>query len=123
MERVARITGVVGTLTWAGYNPAASINNYVVTRHQHQWALSATVVQVNKYNITQRPLVFTAPHQKGRWRWPVRRVRFPVGDYPPDVVPFVLTAELDPPDFHPEGPIYVVPVRTTRSRQTVVING
>jgi hypothetical protein len=123
MDGVGKLTGVVGRLEW-GWHPAASINGYTITRTKKTkaWALRATVVHVDAFNITQRPLVFIAPHQRGAWRWVVRRVRFPDGDYPPARVPFVVTAELDPPDFNPEGPIYVVPVRGAGSDAAVVVD-
>jgi len=114
---LAQLTGVVGRVEW-GWNPAASINGYTVTCSKTQeWTLRATVINVNVFNITQRPLVFIAPHAHGAWRWVIRQVHFPEGgDHPPKHLPFGLTAVLEPPDLKPEGPIYVVPVRATGDR-------
>lgn len=99
---VGTLTGVVGRVEW-GYNPAASVNNYTITRTKNPhtaaktWRLRATVVMVNQFNMAQRPLRFVAPHKNGQWEWMIRRVMFPGGvDYPPPA-PFTFTAELDPP--------------------------
>jgi len=108
-----RLTGVVGKIDWS-YYAAAAINGYQVSRDASgTWTLQATVVTANSFNLTQRPLVFVAPYDKGEWRWWIQTLRFPDGrDYPPDRAPFVITATLDPPDVQPKkGPIYVLPIR------------
>lgn len=91
------ISGVVGKIE-RGYYPAASINGYVITRGRAGWALRATVVACDAFNLSQRPLVFIAPFDRGEWRWRIRRVEYPEGDYPPARVPFAIRATLDPPD-------------------------
>src|SRR5262245_14540741 len=103
-----RLTGVVGKIEWS-YYAAASINGYTVTRASDgTWALRATVVNANAYNMTQRPLIFIAPHQGGEWRWAIRTIRFPEGDRPPDRYPYPITAALDPPDaLARRGTLYV----------------
>src|SRR5262245_45443276 len=113
---MGQLTGVVGRLQW-GWNPAGSINGYTVTCSKTRaWTLRATVIQINVFNITQRPLAFIAPHANGAWRWMIRELQFPDGtDHPPTRMPFGITAALQPPDQKPEGPIYVVPVRPTRA--------
>ena len=101
------VKGVVGKIE-RGYYPAASLNNYVVTRGRDGWALTATVVAWDAFNLTQRPLVFLAPHTGGEWSWRIRALRFPEGDYPPARGPFTIRATLDPPDtMTRKGPIYV----------------
>lgn len=84
-----QITGVVGQIKWA-YYVAASINGYTVTRTPtNEWSVRGTVVLSDAFKLAQRPLFFVAPHEKGEWRWPVRRIHF--------VEPNQLVAELDPP--------------------------
>jgi len=70
---VGVIRGVVGQIRWSYYN-AAAVNGYTVVRKangrgQPEWSLKGTVVAVDKFKMTQRPLIFTAPHDKGRWQW------------------------------------------------------
>lgn len=106
------ISGVVGKIDWS-YYAAAAINGYRVTVSKSgDWTLSATVITANAFNLTQRPLVFIAPTNGGEWRWRIRTIRFPDGrDVPPDRVPFVISAALEPPDLQPQKGIYVVPIR------------
>jgi hypothetical protein len=82
------IKGVVGQIMW-GYYPAASINGYTVVRNGTAWSLRATVVMSDAFKMTQKPLIFIAPHQHGRWSWPIKSVQIQNG---------ALTAELGPPD-------------------------
>ena len=65
------IRGVVGAITWAYYT-AARIEGYTVTRSSTgAWSLSATIVVADAFKLSQRPLQFVAPHQKGKWTWPI----------------------------------------------------
>lgn len=67
----ASIRGVVGQIKWAYYN-AAAVNGYTVARSpEGQWSLRATIVMSDAFKLSQRPLVFVAPHEKGEWRWPI----------------------------------------------------
>lgn len=97
----AAIRGVVGQIKWA-YYLAAAINNYTVTRDvQGQWRLRATVVQCDRFKLSQRPLVFVAPHARGEWRWPITGYELQAG---------ALTASLGAPEeVSPYG--IVLPVR------------
>jgi len=74
MDTGATISGVVGQIKWAYYN-AAAVNGYTVgrvkTRAGITWTLVATVVMVDKFKMSQRPLYFVAPHARGAWRWPI----------------------------------------------------
>lgn len=98
------IRGVVGHIRWQRF-PAAVIEGYRVTRSRAgQWALSATVVSANAYNLRQTPLTFVAPHAHGEWRW---RIRTPVVY---DRPPFALTVDLGPP----EGETVHEPLRPSR---------
>jgi hypothetical protein len=75
----ARITGVVGQVKWGYYN-AAAINGYTVVRNLHgRWSVSGQVVISDAFKMSQRPLFFVAPHQKGEWRWPMETWRVSEG--------------------------------------------
>lgn len=64
----------MGQIKWAYYT-AAAINGYTVTRDENQqWSLRATVVMADSFKLSQRPLVFVAPHEKGDWRWPIEEI-------------------------------------------------
>ncbi len=68
---VGSITGVVGQIKWS-YYVAAAINGYTVTRTpEGVWRLTGAVIQSDAFKLTQRPLVFVAPHANGAWRWPI----------------------------------------------------
>ena len=112
------ITGVVGHIKW-GWNPAAAINGYTVTVTKHGvWSLRATVINANAFNLTQRPLVFVAPHEKGEWVWRLRAVRFVDSNGFTTTIPrapFALHAELAAPDLKQPGVIYVGSVLPVRS--------
>jgi hypothetical protein len=85
------IRGVVGTIKWAYYN-AAAINGYRVTQTPDgQWHLRATVVPglSDSFKLSQRPLRFVAPTEKGEWTWPIRELTIEHG---------TLRASLGPPE-------------------------
>jgi hypothetical protein len=68
------ITGVVGQLKWA-YYMAGAINGYTVARvNATTWTLAGTLVTADPFKMSQRPLVFVAPHQGGEWRWVVQEL-------------------------------------------------
>lgn len=82
------IKGVVGQIKW-GYYVAAAINGFTVSRSpSNEWRVTGVVVREDAFNITQRPLVFVAPHAKGEWRWPIESLH---------IVDGTLTARLCPP--------------------------
>lgn len=70
MFRDLKVTGVQGSLRW-GYHQAAALRAYTITRIDGGFALSATVVSQDAFRVSQRPLVFEAPHEHGAWRFPV----------------------------------------------------
>lgn len=85
----AAIRGVVGQVKWA-YYMAAALNGYTVRRSATgAWSLRGVVVQADAFKLSQRPLVFVAPHDKGEWRWPILDFELQAG---------TLTARLGPPD-------------------------
>jgi len=94
------VTGVVASLKW-GYYFAASINGYTVTIRRNRqtkartWRLVATVIQCDAFKLTQRPLMFIAPHDKGEWHGEIRAIHFDGADRPPASAPFTITADLD----------------------------
>jgi hypothetical protein len=66
-----QIRGVVGQVKWS-YYIAAGIHGYTVQRDQAgAWSLRGAVVVSDAFKLSQRPLVFVAPHAKGEWRWPI----------------------------------------------------
>lgn len=74
MDGLAIIRGDVAWIEW-GYYRAAAINGYTVTgtgpKGARRWALRAHVLLADAFKMTQRPLVFVAPHAHGIWRWPL----------------------------------------------------
>lgn len=61
------ITGVQGTLWWSHY-AAATLHPWTLVRDGGVWTLTATVVTVDAYRASQRPLTFVTPNG---CRWPV----------------------------------------------------
>lgn len=65
------ITGVTGYVKWSYYT-AGQIEKYTVTRSpEHKWTLRGTVVLSDAFKMSQKPLVFVAPHEGGAWTWPI----------------------------------------------------
>jgi hypothetical protein len=67
------IRGQAGTLVWAGRD-AARLGAWTIwkqeqARGRHSWHLSARVLRADAFQCRQTPLLFTAPHAKGRWCW------------------------------------------------------
>lgn len=74
MPELGSVKGVVAQIKWS-YFTAAAINGYTVTRSaDNTWALRATVVMSDSFKLSQRPLLFVAPHQSGDWRWPIEEI-------------------------------------------------
>jgi hypothetical protein len=84
------LSGVIGAIKWGHYT-AAAIHGYTVSPTDKTltvWRLTATVVLADAFKMAQTPLVFTAKHAKGEWRWPVTSLARAEGS---------LTATLGPP--------------------------
>jgi hypothetical protein len=64
------VRGLTGQVTW-GYHLAGSVSQWTVEKSDGGWSLSATVVNPDAFRLSQRPLVFVAPHKDGSWRWPI----------------------------------------------------
>lgn len=69
------LRGESGALLW-GYRSAASLSKWRVSRPENAttWTLTATVDTVDPFQARQRPLLFTAPRDKGRWCWEVQEI-------------------------------------------------
>jgi hypothetical protein len=68
------LSGVIGSIKWGHYT-AAGIHGYTVAptnKALTEWTLTATVVLADAFKMAQSPLVFTAKHAKGEWRWPIK---------------------------------------------------
>jgi len=65
------VRGVVGLIKW-GYFNAAAINGYTVRygRDGHHM-VTGTVVNSDKFKMSQKPLMFVAPHAGGAWVWDI----------------------------------------------------
>ena len=94
MEGQAIIRGVVAQVRWAYYT-AAAVEGFTVVRNTTprrpgvpaRWSLKARIITSDPFKMQQRPLMFIAPHAKGRWQWPIE-------DY--IVINGELTAKLGP---------------------------
>ena len=54
-----------------GYHVAGTVGAWTVTRGEHGWTLTASIVKTDTFRMSQRPLVFVAGHALGVWRWPI----------------------------------------------------
>jgi len=75
------IRGTVGQIRWA-YYVAAGVEGYTAMRRQKPrpgvrdtWTLSARIVGADAFKMAQRPLLFVAPFDRGRWLWPIEEFR------------------------------------------------
>ena len=64
------LRGTVGAIKWHYYT-AAAVNGYTVARTERGLSLVATVVLKDAFKLSQRPLIFEAPHKTGAWKWPI----------------------------------------------------
>lgn len=82
------IRGVVGELRW-GYHHAATVRDWTAVRTSptDPGSLTATIVDVDAYRVSQRPIVFV-PHKDKPWAWPIASLQIADG---------VLNAQLVPP--------------------------
>ena len=70
-----RISGQDAAIRW-GYHAAAVVRSWTVTREDGgSYVLAAAIVSSDAYRLSQRPLVFVAPHAKGAWRWPIEALQ------------------------------------------------
>lgn len=74
MSHTITIRGVTGSLRW-GYHVAGTLSAWRIERVETRWTLTATIDASDAFRLTQRPLVFEAPHAQGVWRWPIRTLQ------------------------------------------------
>jgi hypothetical protein len=81
--------GPTGSLLW-GYRSAATLTDWRIVKEKDKptWKLTARVRTLDTYQSRQRPLLFTAPREGGRWCWDVQDL---------DISEQQLTATLGPP--------------------------
>lgn len=67
---IRSISGEVGELRW-GYRLAGTVGQWTARKNETDAGvtLSGTLTSQNAVWISQRPLVFTATHPKGMFRW------------------------------------------------------
>jgi len=65
------VSGVSGVLKH-GYYMAGTVGAWTITRAETGgWVLAATLTKTDAFRVSQRPLVFEAPHAHGVWTWPI----------------------------------------------------
>lgn len=65
------VRGLDARLQW-GYYAAGTLGAWsVTTAEDGRVTLTATVVSTDAFRVSQRPLVFVAPHARGVWSWPI----------------------------------------------------
>jgi hypothetical protein len=80
------IRGKVGRIDW-GYFAAAAIMNFIARRlGDGTWSLHGIAIDHDAFKLSQRPLVFIAPHKDGEWRWPVKTIELGPGKGPREFV-------------------------------------
>jgi hypothetical protein len=94
------LRGNTGAILY-GYAQAAVLQRWSITRkaadpHKRQpahWVLYATFARVDKFNLRQRPLLFSAAREglKGLWCWPLIEESIQISDT-------TLLAHLGPPE-------------------------
>ena len=72
INKAPSVQGVVGIVKWNYYN-AAAIEGYALKRNadKRTWTLRARVVMTDRFKLSQKGLMFVAPHARGQWRWPI----------------------------------------------------
>jgi hypothetical protein len=68
-----RVHGRTGALLW-GYHRVATFRAWRISQVEGHWILRATLERVDKFQIRQRPLLFSAPRDRGFWCWGVESV-------------------------------------------------
>jgi len=85
------LRGGAASILW-GYHTAAAIRAWAIAKVDGHWTLKATLTRAEPFMLRQTPLLFTAPHEKGRdgwWAWGVESIQ--VGNQQ-------LVAKLGPPE-------------------------
>lgn len=91
------LRGAAGAILW-GYREAATLQAWTIAHHRPdkthdaRWTLRATFARVDKFQLRQRPLVFTAPRPGlPRSCWPLHTASIQMSDTQ-------LIATLGPPE-------------------------
>jgi hypothetical protein len=90
------LRGTAGSIL-RGYLPAARVRAWRIyhhrpdLKHDARWTLTATIEAVDKFQLRQRPLMFTAARLGGFWSWPLNAASIQIGET-------TLTATLGPPE-------------------------
>lgn len=58
-----------------GYHTAATVRDWTVTHEGGPRSLTATIVTLDDFRLSQRPLKFVVTHQHGRWSWPIQTLQ------------------------------------------------
>ena len=82
------LRGTQASLLW-GYHTAAALTTWHIAKQAGGWKLTATIARADRFQLRQKPLLFTAPRKGGFWAWGVESV---------DVGPSSLVATLGPPE-------------------------
>jgi hypothetical protein len=93
-----RLRGTTGAILW-GYRTAAQLQAWSIVYHKpdlthdNRWTLTATFQRVDRFQLRQRPLLFSAAREglKGYWCWPLETESIQIGDVQ-------MTATLGPPE-------------------------
>lgn len=91
------VRGRAGAILW-GYRTAAQLTTWRIYhhkpdgKHDDRWVLTATLSRVDKFQLRQRPLMFSGAREglKGYWCWPLLSATIDANDTQ-------LTAQLGPP--------------------------
>ena len=68
------IRGVDGKLYW-GYHLVGTVRAWTATRVGDTGSLTGTIVKIDTFRASQRPIVFVVQHKNGVWRWPLETLQ------------------------------------------------
>jgi hypothetical protein len=91
------LRGASGSILW-GYRTAAELRSWTIrhhrpdVKHDARWTLHATFARANRFELRQRPLLFTAPRPGlPQACWPLHTASIQIGETQ-------LSATLGPPE-------------------------
>jgi hypothetical protein len=65
--------GGTASILW-GYHTAAELASWRIAQRRGQWVLTAAIRRADAFQLRQRPLLFTAPRDKGSWAWGIETI-------------------------------------------------
>jgi len=75
MAHVLTMRGAEGFIEW-GYQRAARVTGFTVTREPDGLLLTGTVMEANTFRLSQEPLTFRVARNPGpAWTWSIREVQ------------------------------------------------